>query len=247
MGAVPPHGVSEGDQPDAGRVSIACPTREAAFQAPTAAWRLEGPPPGRPASLPWTRTAPCPRRKLACLSCSCTSRPLPSRGCRDVCAAGGRVKPPRGSTCSGPRCGGCYGLSVRPRARPPSGAAVGVLRRRTPPRRAHRWRRRPRPAAPSPSPRPPPPSAHGTPRRRVRPQDAAAQTGCYGGKQRTDTVKNVLRGHALRPILWLSDTYGGRGHERRLAAATPSPLPAGEGLVTGTELPWPAHSLRSRA
>jgi DDE superfamily endonuclease len=37
--------------------------------------------------------------------------------------------------------------------------------------------------------------------------------------------------HALLTILFLSDTYGGRGHDRRIAEATPSPLPAGSGLV----------------
>ena len=32
-------------------------------------------------------------------------------------------------------------------------------------------------------------------------------------------------------ILLLSDTHGGRTHDRRMAEATPSPLPAGSGLV----------------
>ena len=33
--------------------------------------------------------------------------------------------------------------------------------------------------------------------------------------------------HALLIILFLSDTYGGRVHEKPMADATPSPLPAG--------------------
>jgi hypothetical protein len=37
--------------------------------------------------------------------------------------------------------------------------------------------------------------------------------------------------HALLTILFLSDTYGGRTHDLRIAEATPSPLPAGSGLV----------------
>jgi hypothetical protein len=44
-------------------------------------------------------------------------------------------------------------------------------------------------------------------------------------------VKNVLLVNALLVILLLSDTYGGRTHDRRIAEATPYPLPAGSGLL----------------
>ena len=37
--------------------------------------------------------------------------------------------------------------------------------------------------------------------------------------------------NALLTILFLSDTYGGRVHEKRIAAATPYPLPAGSRLL----------------
>ena len=37
--------------------------------------------------------------------------------------------------------------------------------------------------------------------------------------------------NALLVILFLSDTHGGRTHDLRIAEATPSPLPAGSGLV----------------
>jgi len=37
--------------------------------------------------------------------------------------------------------------------------------------------------------------------------------------------------HALLLILFLSDTYGGRVHEKPIADATPSPWPAGSRLV----------------
>jgi hypothetical protein len=37
--------------------------------------------------------------------------------------------------------------------------------------------------------------------------------------------------HALLTILFLSDTYGGRVHDKRIAAATPYPFPAGSRLV----------------
>jgi hypothetical protein len=44
-------------------------------------------------------------------------------------------------------------------------------------------------------------------------------------------VKNVLLVNALLTILFLSDTSGGRTHEKPMADATPSPLPAGGRLL----------------
>src|SRR5215467_10591879 len=44
-------------------------------------------------------------------------------------------------------------------------------------------------------------------------------------------VKNVLLVNALLIILFLSDTSGGRTHEKPLADATPSPSPAGSRLL----------------
>jgi DDE superfamily endonuclease len=44
-------------------------------------------------------------------------------------------------------------------------------------------------------------------------------------------VKNVLLVNALLLILFLSDTYGGRTHDKPIAYATPYPLPAGSRLV----------------
>src|SRR5262249_43998741 len=77
-----------------------------------------------------------------------------------------------------------------------------------------------------------PPFAHdGTERRIVRPQDPAAQTACYSGKKKDHTVKNVLLVNALLLILFLSDTYGGRTHDKPMADATPYPLPAGSQLL----------------
>src|SRR5205823_10237416 len=77
-----------------------------------------------------------------------------------------------------------------------------------------------------------PPFAHdGTERRIVRPQDPAAQTECYSGKKKDHTVKNVLLVNALLIILFLSDTYGGRSHDKRIAEATPYPLAAGSRLL----------------
>ena len=44
-------------------------------------------------------------------------------------------------------------------------------------------------------------------------------------------MKNVLLVNALLTILFLSDTYGGRTHDKRIADATPYPLPAGSHLL----------------
>ena len=77
-----------------------------------------------------------------------------------------------------------------------------------------------------------PPCAHdGTERRIVRPQDPAEQKASYSGKKKDHTVKNVLLVNALLMILFLSDTYGGRVHDKPIADATPYPLPAGSRLL----------------
>jgi len=44
-------------------------------------------------------------------------------------------------------------------------------------------------------------------------------------------VKNVLLVNALLIILCLSDTYGGRTHDKPMVDATPYPLPAGSWLL----------------
>ena len=44
-------------------------------------------------------------------------------------------------------------------------------------------------------------------------------------------MKNVLLVNAPLTILFLSETAGGRVHDKRLAEATPYPLPAGSGLL----------------
>jgi hypothetical protein len=44
-------------------------------------------------------------------------------------------------------------------------------------------------------------------------------------------VKNVLLVNAPLTILFLSETYGGRVHDKRIVEATPYPLPAGSQLL----------------
>jgi len=51
------------------------------------------------------------------------------------------------------------------------------------------------------------------------------------GRKKDHTVKHVLLVNALRIILFLSDTSGGHLHDKRIADATPSPLPAGSRLL----------------
>src|SRR5262249_2751604 len=98
-------------------------------------------------------------------------------------------------------------------------------------RRGHGGRPTGRGARPHPRARLPPFAHDGTERRIVRPQDAAEQKECYSGKKRDHTVKNVLLVNALLVILFLSDTYGGRVHDKRIADATPYPLPARSRLL----------------
>src|SRR3954452_17053885 len=72
--------------------------------------------------------------------------------------------------------------------------------------------------------------AHDGTERRI-PQNPAEQTDCYSGKKKDHTVKNILLVNALLIILFLSETVGGRLHDKRLAEATPYPLPAGSRLL----------------
>jgi hypothetical protein len=90
----------------------------------------------------------------------------------------------------------------------------------------------PHPWPPHPLPGQTPPFAHdGTERRIVRPQNAVEQMGCYSGKKKDHTVKNVLLVNAPLTILFLSATHGGRVHDKRIVEATPYPLPAGSRLL----------------
>jgi DDE superfamily endonuclease len=79
---------------------------------------------------------------------------------------------------------------------------------------------------------PPPPFGHdGTERRLERPQDPVEQTRCDRGKKTCHTVKNVLLINAALTILFLSETYAGSTHDKRIADVTPYPLPAGSRLL----------------
>ena len=51
------------------------------------------------------------------------------------------------------------------------------------------------------------------------------------GKKKCYTVKNVLLINAALTILFPSDTYAGNTHDKRIADATPYPLPAGSHLI----------------
>jgi len=76
-----------------------------------------------------------------------------------------------------------------------------------------------------------PPVAHDGPERRlVRRQDAAEQPDCESGKKPAHTGQHGLLVNAPRPLLFRRESHGGRVHEKRLAEAPPSPLPAGRRL-----------------
>jgi hypothetical protein len=53
----------------------------------------------------------------------------------------------------------------------------------------------------------------------------------YSGKKKDHTVKNVLLVNAPLTILLLSETHGGRVHDKRIVDATPYPLPPGSRLL----------------
>jgi hypothetical protein len=71
----------------------------------------------------------------------------------------------------------------------------------------------------------------GTERRIERPQDPVEQRRSYSGKKKYHTVKTVLLINAALTILFLSDTYAGSPHDKRIADTTPYPLPAGSRLL----------------
>src|SRR5215831_11737488 len=188
---------------------------------------------GRLAGLPSTKTVPSGPRKIASCSFWSTSKPILSRWCTGASSGWSRAKPISGFMSSSP----CYWRRCAPSAMPPpalsqpwpSASASRRLRRRP---SSHRcWWHQPRRRRPS-RPAGVPPFAHdGTERRIVRPQAPAEQTECYSGKKKDHTVKNVLLVNALLRILFLSDTYGGRTHDLRIAEVTPYPLPAGSRLL----------------
>lgn len=84
----------------------------------------------------------------------------------------------------------------------------------------------------------------GTERRRQRPQDPEMQQGCYSGKKKTHTDKNlVIGGLTTRTVVYLSDTYEGRGHDKKIADTEAPTLPEDIALYkdTGFQGDDPAH------
>ena len=83
-----------------------------------------------------------------------------------------------------------------------------------------------------PAPRRPSPFCHdGTERRIQRPKDAAQQKSHYSGKKKCHTVKNVVLVDKQLSIAFLSPTHAGTVHDKRIADATPYPLPPGSHLL----------------
>jgi hypothetical protein len=77
-----------------------------------------------------------------------------------------------------------------------------------------------------------PPFCHdGTERRIQRPKDATQQKSYYSGKKKSHTVKNVVLVDQQLTIQFLSQTHAGSVHDKRIADATPYPLPPGSHLL----------------
>jgi hypothetical protein len=81
---------------------------------------------------------------------------------------------------------------------------------------------------------------NGTEHRIRRPQNPTEQTRCYSSKRKCHTVKNVLLINVALMILFLSDTYPGSTHDKRIAQATLCLLPAGGQLLQ--DLCFPAFT-----
>ncbi len=71
----------------------------------------------------------------------------------------------------------------------------------------------------------------GTERRIQRPKDADQQKSSYSGKKKCHTVKNVVLVDKQLTIQFLSPTYPGRVHDKRIADTNPYPLPHGSHLL----------------
>lgn len=75
----------------------------------------------------------------------------------------------------------------------------------------------------------------GTERRCQRPQDQEAQRDCYSGKKKTHTEKNlVIGGLSTRTVVYLSETYAGRVHDKRIADTEHPTLPTHIALYKDT-------------
>jgi DDE superfamily endonuclease len=188
-----------------------------------------------PADTPPIRTVRCPHRRIGRSLFSSTLRPIPCRLCRDGSSGWATKQGPSADSCpagrpagGAARAGGCSDPLLdrvgqaprgnRGRSRDHCGADGGVAIRSL-------WDCHSS-GADLPS------FGHdGTERRIERPQDPTEQTRCYRGKKRCRTVKNVLLINAALTILFLSETCAGSTHDKRIADATPCPLPAGSRLL----------------
>ena len=92
-------------------------------------------------------------------------------------------------------------------------------------------------AAPAPTPASPLLATMGLNGASSAPRHPTEQARCYSGKKKCHTVKNVLLINAVLTILFLSETYAGSTHDKRMADATPYPLPAGSHLLQDLGLP----------
>jgi len=75
----------------------------------------------------------------------------------------------------------------------------------------------------------------GTERRRQRPKDSIEQTECYSGKKKTHTVKNnVIVTIEDRRVKYLSGTYKGKKHDKKICDEEQHTFPEGSTLYQDT-------------
>ncbi|MFI5419887.1 MAG: transposase family protein [Nitrososphaerales archaeon] len=90
-----------------------------------------------------------------------------------------------------------------------------------------------------------------------RPKDQDEQKNYYSGKKKCHAVKNVLLINKKQEIQYLSPTHFGKVHDKRVADATPYPLPQGSLLLQdlgflgftleGVEIEMPTKKPKGRA
>jgi len=71
----------------------------------------------------------------------------------------------------------------------------------------------------------------GTERPIERPHDDAEQKAHYSGKKKRHNLKNALLGEQNCQVPFVSDTYEGSCHDKRIADQTAYPLPEGSELL----------------
>ena len=207
------------------------PPFEAAFQAHMAQWRFDGQPrTARRYSTYKTCPLPTPEDRLLCILAYLKTYPPPG-------GAGAAVRdgPEQGQSMDSRSARGAAGHPAGP-GDAPAGPYRSWLAQRMGVTEAEAAGLVVPTVEPSPTVAPSPASspflatmgrngASSAPRTRL------SRRAVIVARETCQTVKNVLLINAVLPILFLSDTYAGSTHDKRIADTTPYPLPAGSRLL----------------